>query len=272
MLRLKRKYEELEVNYHTESAFSKHQSVLAQELQAEIDDLRDQYQQSLETIESGDQVDHFTDHTNKNLGAGHAPAKTLRLGPQTLRLANIDSDTFNASQFHQMCTSPSIKAGEHKRMSTTQFLAQTGRLSVLYDGGDDTQRSMQYIQYETDRTNTLSDDDHHDGDMKLAQDYDLENIQNGLKEQLQTEFDDRLAKEKGKLIDKHKLEMDDLRQQFIDITNVMKGLKRKLITKEEEIEKLRKRDGLKCGRLSMHTNPNNQQELSKCKVFGWVAW
>jgi len=268
--KLKHKYEELEVDYHTESAFSKHQSVLAQELQNEVKDLRTQYQRSLQTIDSTDQIDHFTDSTNKNLGGGHAPAKTIRVGPQTLRLANIDSDNY-----HQAFPSYMSPSNKDKRESDGNFLLQ-GRLSALYD--NDTIKSMKFVEYDqTDRTNPLSDDEHNpmsdgDGEMKVAQDYDLENIQNELREQLLTEFDDRLAKEKGKLIDKHKLEIQDLTHQFTEATDNLKDLKRKLVTKDQEIQKLKRRDGMKNRENSHQTNPNNQQDLSKCKVFGWVAW
>ena len=171
---------------------------------------------------------------------------------------------------------------KNKRDSDGQFLIQTGRLSALYDSnplenGYDTIRSnkdMKFVEYdETDRTHPLSDDEHQDGDMKVAQDYDLVNVQNQLREQLLTEFDDRLAAEKGKLIDKHKLEIKDLRKQFLEATNNLKELKIQLMSKDREIQKLKKRDGMKNGRReSQRNNPNIQQDLSKCKVFGWVAW
>lgn len=272
--KLKQKYEELEIDYHTESAFSKHQSVLAQELQNEVKDLRDQYQRSLETIESGDQLDNFTDSSNKNLGGGHTPAKTLRIGPKTLRLANIDSDMFD-SNYHNNQSSV-FMTPKNKRDSDAQFLIQSGRLSALYDDTDTMRyKDMKFVEYdETDRTNPLSDDEHHqDGDMKIAQDYDLVNVQNQLREQLLTEFDDKLAAEKGKLIDKHKLEIKDLREQLLETTDTLKELKKDLLSKDRELQRLKKNDGVKNGRReSQRNNPNIQQDMSKCKVFGWVAW
>eukprot|EP01084_Bolivina_argentea_P053567 98341_1 len=200
---LKAKYEQLDLEYHAEKSFAKHTSVVAQELQQEVADLKNSYQHTLETI-----------NDNDNSGGAHAARKTLKFGPQTLRLARVDSDTF-AKMFDM--DSPIAQARNsfaYKRLS---------QIDALH---------MQYVQYDsTDRTNVLSDDEQNN-DMKNAKDYGYDDAINKVKQQLQIEYDDKLGKEKGKLIKKHKLEINDLNKQIIKY-------KKQIMDKNTEINRLK---------------------------------
>lgn len=283
---MKQKYEELEQEYQQQEAFGKKQSLWAQEILVEVDDLRSQYQNHLTTIERGDSQEF--DPTNKNLGGGHSPAKTLRIGPQTLRLANMDTSTlrltgidsdlpmdhqrghsyqhsynpvFNTPQIGKRSSEMEYKLRLNKAASTVSV--DYGKASHIISP------SMQYVQYDTREPLSSEEDD----ELKQATDSDL-SARNyfEIKEQLQTEFDDKLAGEKGKLIEKHKGEMNAMREELAEYTDQLKEFKKKLVSKDQEIRKLKRSDGVKNGR-GQTTNPNNQGDAcGKCKVFSWRAW
>ena len=138
----------------------------------------------------------------------------------------------------------------------------------MYDG---------YTQFENAVDGNPLSDENEDDDEKDATDLDYRSFwEQQLKEQMETEFDDKLAKEKDRLLEKHGAEIHDLKQQINEITAKMKRYQQDIIRKNMQIQQLQQvnemKDGMKRGQRTMD-NPNNEtQDSTKCKVFGWNVW
>mmetsp|Transcript_63024 Transcript_63024/g.100130 ORF Transcript_63024/g.100130 Transcript_63024/m.100130 type:complete len:298 (+) Transcript_63024:47-940(+) len=128
-------------------------------------------------------------------------------------------------------------------------------------GATDTPRTLPHgILYDGDEQEA--------DDMQHAHDYDYAahygEVEQEVRQSLQSEFEMKLQNERGKLLQQHEAE----------VSETMKELKRKLLEKDREIKRLKvESSNLKNqNRGNMHNNPNNKEDLSKCKVFGWAAW
>jgi len=138
--------------------------------------------------------------------------------------------------------------------TTLRTLAQDG---ILFG---DTQMTLPHgILYDGDEQEA--------DDMQHAHDYDYQahydEVEQEVRQSLQSEFEEKLQNERRKL-----------QQHEAEVSETMKELKRKLLEKDREIKRLKvESSNLKNqNRGNMHNNPNNKEDLSKCKVFGWTAW
>jgi len=242
--RLKAKYSELETERLEETELFKHQSVFAQELLNEVDDLR-----SHANMFGANSGHSRRSSAGSGIGFGiHSATKTLRLGAHTLRLANMDSNVLGAVN-----------------EDTTTVPRASGYIQFA---ASDTQRTLPH--------GILYDGDEQEDDMKHAHDHDYaaHEDEQEVRELLESEFEEKLQNEKGKLMQQHEAEVEGLKATCLEASETVKELKRKLLEKNEEIQRLKNASSnlkYQNGR-NLHKNPNNKEDLSKCKVFGWTAW
>eukprot|EP01084_Bolivina_argentea_P134188 236736_1 len=191
---LQAKYKQLDMEYYNQQS-------VTNELHTEVRSLNKQMSRIAESPNPLTSPESHGKNEELPTLHSHAHNKTIRIAPHTLRMSNVNSD---ACAQHSAAHSP-VSDND----TTLPYDV------AIFEELDSERTRLELVNAETFHVNASPEQTHRGTFHTSTPDI--------LKERLQMEFDDCLAKEKGKLIEKHKAEIASYKKQIMQLKRTQNG-------------------------------------------------